>query len=205
VLSIDKELAIISVMLILFICLSLTIGTDIRLKAQTNATTTPSAIDTGFFTMEKLQRFRISYPSNWNITYDNDSISIIRAPNGTAMLIISVTDLATKSNFTLKQYSDRKINEIESLVRAKKGNVKLLESIHYLLSGNPGYKIVFLNRTQSINDSAPDAARGYYKTSIAWAVSGDKVYTISCSTDESRYPMYVMVCIDIMNSFELLQ
>ena len=67
-------------MAIICICLFLTAGNEIRLKAQTSATT-PPILDTGIFTMEKLQRFRVSYPSDWNITSDNDSISIIKAPN----------------------------------------------------------------------------------------------------------------------------
>ena len=201
----DIKMTAIHTMAIICICLFLTAGNEIRLKAQTSATT-PPILDTGIFTMEKLQRFRVSYPSDWNITSDNDSISIIKAPNDKAMLTISVTNLSSKTNITLNQYSEKEIKDIDSLAKDKRINIRILESIPYLLSGNAGHKIVYLDGTQSIESSTANAVHdNYYKTVVAWTIAGDRIYKILCSTDESRYPMYTNVFTDIMNSFELLQ
>jgi hypothetical protein len=163
----DTKMTAIHTTAIICICLFLTAGNKIRLKAQTSATT-PPVLDTGIFTMEKLQRFRVSYPSDWNITSDNDSISIIKAPNDKAMLTISVTNLSSKTNITLNQYSEKEINGTDSLARDKKINIRILESIPYLLSGNAGHKIVYLDGTRSIESSTPNAVQdNYYKTVVA--------------------------------------
>lgn len=191
-------------MIITSIYLSLTAETEVRLNAQTNAAIS-SVINPVFFTMEKLHRFRISYPSDWNITYDNDSISIIKAPRDKAMLIVSVMNLSPETNITLNHYSEKEINDINGLARDKKINIKFLESIPYLLSGNPGHKIVYLNETQTIGSSALDIVPIYYETIAAWTVVGDRIYRISCSTEESSYPMLALAFSTILNSFELLQ
>ncbi|HEY7080111.1 MAG TPA: hypothetical protein VH500_10440 [Nitrososphaeraceae archaeon] len=57
-------------------------GNTTRQEAQTKAATTiPSILDATFNTIEKLHRYRVSYTSNWNVTYDNDLISVIKSPN----------------------------------------------------------------------------------------------------------------------------
>lgn len=190
---------------IICICLFLTAGNEIRVKALTSAMT-PPILDTGILTMEKMQRFRVSYPSGWNLTLDNDSTSIIKAPNDKAILTISVTNLSSKTNITSNQYSEKEINDTDLLARDKKINIRILESIPYLLSGDAGHKIVYLNGTRSIESSTPNDVRGYhYKTVVAWTITGDKIYKISCTTEKSRYTMYADVFTDILNSFELLQ
>jgi hypothetical protein len=122
------------------------------------------------------------------------------------MLTISVTNLSSKAYITLNQYSEKEIKDIDSLARDKMINIRILESIPYLLSGNAGHKIVYLDGTRSIESSTPNAVHdNYYKTVVAWTIAGGRIYKILCSTDASRYPIYANVFTDIMNSFELLQ
>ena len=193
---------------VICICLYLAAGNTIRLEAQTKATTTtiPSILDATFYIMEKLHRYRVSYPSDWNVTYDNYSTSIIRSPDDQAILIISVTNLSSKTNYTSNLYFGQEINDINSSTRDKKFDIKILESIPYLLSGNTGYKIIYLNETQSGGgNSAPDILDSRSKTVVAWTVENDRIYRISCTANESKYPTYANIFTDIMNSFELLQ
>ena len=99
-----------------------------------------------FLTVEKpTLGFKISYPYNWNIT-DNDFLITFKAPQNTATVTFSISNLTSKANLTLEQYSSNEINNIKSVESKKAGNViKFLESKPHLLSGQPGYGIVFLN------------------------------------------------------------
>jgi hypothetical protein len=132
-----------------------------------------------FLTLEKpMLGFKMSYPSDWNIT-DNDFVIYFRAPQNAALVIFSITNLSSsssKTNPTLEQYSSNEINTIIKSIESKKvGNFfKLLESTPYLLSGEPEHEIVFLNGT---NNADPTHT---YKTSIIWTIVGSKVYQIDC-------------------------
>jgi hypothetical protein len=189
------------------ICLYLTIGNGMTLEALTSVFR-PEILNSSVYTMQKLQRFRVSYPSDWNITYDNESTSIIKSPNHDAILTISVTNLSPKTKYTLNQYSEQEIKKINSVTtgRDERFRVAIIESIPYLLSGNNAYKIVYLNETQFNNDSAatigvPSESRHI----VAWTVTGNRIYRISCITNESQYSNYANIFTDILNSFELLQ
>jgi hypothetical protein len=50
--------------------------------------------------------FKISYPSDWNIT-DKDFIISFKAPNNAALVTLSITNLSSysKANLSLEQYS----------------------------------------------------------------------------------------------------
>jgi hypothetical protein len=189
------------------ICLYLTIGNGMTLEALSSVIR-PEILNTSVYTMEKLQRFRVSYPSDWNITYDNESTSIIKSPNHDAILTISVTNLSPKTKYTLNQYSEQEIKKITSATTGidKRFHIMLLESMPYLLSGNNGHRIVYLNGTQLSNDSiVPNGVISESKHIVTWTVTDNRIYRISCNTNESQYPNYANIFTDIMNSFELLQ
>jgi len=208
VLNIDINMNSIPALVVICICVYLAAGNTIRPETQIKATTTTSSIlDTTFYTMEKLHRYRVSYPSDWNVTYDNGSISIIRSSNDQAILTISVTNLSSKkTNYTLNQYFGQEINDINSSARNKKFDIKILESIPHLISGNTGYKIIYLNGTPSGgSNSALNIVDSRSKTLVAWTITDNRIYRISCSADESKYTIYANIFTDIMNSFELLQ
>jgi len=57
----------------------------------------------------------------------------------------------------------------------------------YLLSGEPGHEIVFLNGTNA------DASYNY-KTSIVWTIVDSKVYQIRYSAELSKYPYLCPDC-----------
>ena len=101
-----------------------------------------------FLTVEKpTLGFKISYPYNWNII-DNDFLITFKAPQNAATVTFSISNLTSysRANLTLEQYSSNEINNIKSVESKKAGNViKFLESKPHLLSGQPGYGIVFLN------------------------------------------------------------
>jgi hypothetical protein len=179
-----------STYLLLLLLLSL-----MNLKINAQMTTTET---TPFLTVEKpTLGFRISYPSDWNIT-DNDSVISFRAPQNAALVTFSITNLSSKANLTLEQYSSNEINAIKLIESNKAGNFfKFLESTSHLLSGEPGHEIVFLNGTNA-------DARHNYKTSIVWTVVDGKVYQIRYSAEVSKYSTYAPTVIDIINSFELL-
>ena len=100
-----------------------------------------------FLTVEKpTLGFKISYPYNWNII-DNDFLITFKAPQNAATVTFSISNLTSysRANLTLEQYSSNEINNIKSVESKKAGNViKFLESKPHLLSGQPGYGIVFL-------------------------------------------------------------
>ena len=154
-----------------------------------------------FLTLEKpMLGFKISYPSDWNIT-DNDFVISFRAPQNAALVILSITNLPSstpKTNLTLEQYSSNEINTIKSVESKGVGKFfKLLESTPYLLSGEPGYKIVFLNGTNA------DMTHNY-KTLIVWTMVDSKVYQIRYSAKVSEYSSYTPTVIYMIDSFELL-
>jgi hypothetical protein len=73
-----------------------------------------------------------------------------KAPSNTALVTFTITNLTSysKSNLTLGQYSSNEINTIKSVQSKKVGNFfELVESKPYLLSGQPGHEIAFLNGT----------------------------------------------------------
>lgn len=95
-----------------------------------------------FLTVEKpVLGFKISYPSDWNIT-DSDFVISFMVPQHAAPVTFSITNLTyvPKANLTLEQLSSNEINATKSVVSKKAGNFfKLIESKQYLLSGQPGY------------------------------------------------------------------
>jgi hypothetical protein len=190
------------------VCIYLTIGNEVTLEAQTNLFR-PSILNTSVYTMEKLQRFRVAYPSNWNIIYDNDTTSIIKSPNHDAILTISVTNLSQKAEHTLIQYTEQEIKKITSTTTTAGDNrfhIVLLESMSYLLSGNIGHRIAYLNETQLSNNSVASISMpSELRQIVAWTLTGNRIYRVSCSTSESQYSSYSNIFNDILNSFELLQ
>jgi hypothetical protein len=108
-----------------------------------------------FIRWKNCKSFRVAYPSNWNIIYDNDTTSIIKSPNHDAILTISVTNLSQKAEHTLNQYTEQEIKKITSTTTTgdKRLHVVLLESMSYLLSENIGHRIAYLNETQLSNNS----------------------------------------------------
>src|ERR1051325_8607162 len=72
--------------------------------AQQNSTAiapTTSSEAKPFLTVEKpILGFEISYPSDWNIT-DNDFIISFKAPNNTALVTLSITNLSSYSKAIL--------------------------------------------------------------------------------------------------------
>jgi hypothetical protein len=153
-----------------------------------------------FLTLEKpMLGFKISYPSDWNIT-DNDFVISFRAPQNAALVTFSITNLTSisKTNLTLEQYSSNEINTIKSVESKRVGNFfKVLESTQYLLSGEPGHEIVFLNGTNE------DTTHNY-KTLIIWTIVDGKVYQIGYSAEVSKYSNYTPIVIYMIDSFELL-
>ena len=154
-----------------------------------------------FLTLEKpMLGFKISYPSDWNIT-DNDFVISFRAPQNAALVILSITNLpssSSKTNLTLQQYSSNEINTIKSIESKRVGNFfKVIESTSYLLSGEPGHEIVLLNGTSA------DPTHNY-KTSIIWTIVDSKVYQIRYSAKVFEYSNYIPTVIDMIDSFELL-
>src|SRR5919198_1660826 len=164
-------------------------NTTYALDANTNTTRIASTTTAAkpFLTLEKpMLGFKISYPTDWNIT-DNDFVISFRAPQNAALVILSITNLPSstpKTNLTLEQYSSNEINTIKSVESKGVGKFfKLLESTPYLLSGEPGYKIVFLNGTNA------DMTHNY-KTLIVWTIVDSKVYQIRYSAKVSEYSSY---------------
>jgi PsbP len=158
-----------------------------------------------YLTMEKRppqpeQGFSILYPSDWNIT-DNNFVTYFRSPQNEAVVSLSATSLSSNDNITLDQYSSNEINAIKSMESSKIGNCfKMLESTPYLLSGNPGHKISFLNATTT----KIDGHQNCYRTIMVWTVANGKIYRILCSAVESKYFIYAPTFVYMMNSFELL-
>ena len=150
-----------------------------------------------FLTVEKpTLGFKISYPYNWNII-DNDFLITFKAPQNTATVTFSISNLTSKANLTLEQYSSNEINNIKSVESKKAGNViKFLESKPHLLSGQPGYGIVFLNGT---NTYVPP-----YKTPLVWSLVDGTVYQIRYSAKVSAYSNYIQIVFYMIDSFRLL-
>ena len=175
-------------------------GTPQIARAQQNSTTTSSEAKP-FLTVEKpILGFEISYPSDWNIT-DNDFIISFRAPNNTALVTLSITNLSSnsKANLSLGQYSLNQINTIKSVETKRVGNFfKLIESRPYLLSGQPGHEILFLNGTSA------DTTNDYTKTLLAWSIVDGKVYQIKFSAKESEYSNFIHTVFYMIDSFRLL-
>jgi hypothetical protein len=166
--------------------------------ATTPPTTTSSSEARPFLTVEKpMLGFKISYPSDWNIT-DNDFVISFKAPSNAAFLTFSITNLSSISNanLTLEQYSSNEINNIKSVESKKAGNLfKLLESKPHLLSGQPGHDIVFLNGTN---------ADTTYKTLLVWSIVDGKIYQITYSAKVSEYSNYIGTVFYMIDSFRLL-
>jgi PsbP-like protein len=154
-----------------------------------------------FLTLEKpILGFKISYPYNWNIT-DNDFVISFKAPNNTALATLSITNLSSysKTNLSLEQYSLNEINTIKSVETKKVGNFfKLIESKPYILSGQPGHEILFLNGTSA------DTTHDYIKTLLAWSIVDGKIYQIRYSAKESEYSNYIQTVFYMIDSFRLL-
>jgi hypothetical protein len=178
-------------------------NTTYGLDANTTTIARPPLPPKPVLTLEKpMLGFKISYPSDWNIT-DNDFVISFKAPQNAALVMLSISNLtpsssSSKANPTLEQYSSNEINNIKSVESKRVGNFfKLLESTPYLLSGEPGHEIVFLNGTNADTNHN-------YKTSIIWTIVDSKVYQIRYSAKVSEYSNYIPIVIDIIDSFELL-
>jgi hypothetical protein len=154
-----------------------------------------------FLTVEKpMLGFKISYPSDWNVT-DSDFVISFKAPSNTAVVTLSIRNLSSysKANLTLEQYSLNQINTIKSIETKRFGNFfKLIESKPYLLSGQPSHEILFLTGTNT------DTSHDYTKTLLAWSVVEGKIYQIRYSVKESEYPNYIQTVFYIIDSFRLL-
>ena len=174
-------------------------GTPQIARAQQNSTTTSEAKP--FLTVEKpILGFEISYPSDWNIT-DTDFTISFRAPNNTALVTLSITNLSSysKANLSLGQFSLKQINTIKSVETKRVGNFfKLIESRPYLLSGQPGHEILFLNGTSA------DTTNDYTKTLLAWSIVEGKIYQIRYSAKESEYSNFIHTVFYMIDSFRLL-
>jgi hypothetical protein len=165
-------------------------------EASTTATLEPKH----FLTVEKpMLGFKISYPSDWNIT-DNDFLISFIAPQHAAFVTFSITNLSSysKGNLTLEQFSSNEINNIKSVESKKAGNFKILESKPHLLSGQSGHDIVFLNGTSG------DTPDNYTKTLLVWSIVDDKVYQIRYSAKLSEYSNYIQTVFYMIDSFRLL-
>ena len=169
-------------------------------NGASEASTTSTLEPKHFLTVEKpMLGFKISYPSNWNIT-DNDFVISFKAPRNTALVTFTITNLTSysKTNLTLEQYSSNEINNIKSVESKNAGNFfKLLESKPHLLSGQPGYGIVFLNGTSTDN-------KHNYKTLLVWSIVDGKIYQIKYSANVSEYSNYIETVFYMMDSFRLL-
>lgn len=100
------------------------------------------------------------------------------APQHAALVTFSTTNLTTipKANFSLYHYSSNEINTIKSAENKRVGNFfKLMESRPYLLSGEPGHEILFLNGTNM------DTTHNYTKTLLVSSIVRSKVYQIRYS------------------------
>jgi hypothetical protein len=187
-----------TVVLLSFLVLSLLVSFQISISRAITSTITEAK---PFLTVEKpMLGFKISYPSDWNIT-DNDFVISFKAPNNTALVTFSITNLSSysKANLTLEQYSLDEINTIKSAQNKRVGNLfKLLESKPYLLSGQPGHEIVFLNGTDA------DVTHDYTKTLLAWSIVDGKVYQIRYSANLSEYSSYIQTVFYMIDSFRLL-
>lgn len=162
------------------------------MNIKINAETTTTETTLPFLTVKiPTLGFKISYPSDWNVTF-NDTIIHFRAQHNTALVTLTVSN----TSLTLEQYTSHQINMIKSVEAGT--FFKLLESTPYLLSGNPGHKIVFLNGTNA------DVRHNYYKTSIVWTIVGDKIYQIQYSAELAKYPTYASTILDMIESFEIL-
>jgi hypothetical protein len=166
-------------------------------EASTTATLEPKH----FLTVEKpMLGFKISYPSDWNIT-DNDFLISFKVPSNTAVITFTIINITShsKTNLTLEQYSSNQINNIKSVEGKRVGNFfKLIESKPYLLSGQPGHEIVFLNGTGA------DTTHDYTKTLLAWSIVDGKVYQIEYSAKLSEYSNYIQTLFYMIDSFRLL-
>jgi hypothetical protein len=166
-------------------------------EASTTATLEPKH----FLTVEKpILGFKISYPSDWNIT-DNDFVISFSSPQNAANVTFSITNLTSisKTNLTLEQYSANEINAIKSAESKKVGNsFKVIESKPYLLSGQPGHEILFLNGSRA------DTTHDYKKTLLVWSIVDGKIYQIRYSTEESEYSNYIPTVFYMIDSFRLL-
>ena len=170
-------------------------------RAQQNSTAiapTTSSEAKPFLTVEKpMLGFKISYPSDWNIT-DNDFVISFKAPSNTAVVTFSIMNLSSYSeaNLTLEQYSSNEINAIKSVESKKAGNsFELVESKPYLLSGQPGHEIAFLNGTKVDN---------YTKTLLVWSIVDGKIYQIGYTAPASEYSSYIQTVFYMIDSFRLL-
>jgi hypothetical protein len=154
-----------------------------------------------FLTVEKpMLGFKISYPYNWNIT-DNDFVISFSEPRNAALVTFSITNLTSisKTNLTLQQYSSNEISTIKSVESKRVGNFfELIESKPYLLSGEPGHEILFLNGTNA------DAARNYTKTLLVWSIVDGKIYQIRYTAQASEYSNYTQTVFYMIDSFRLL-
>jgi hypothetical protein len=139
------------------IYLLLLLSLDLKISAQKMTTSSSTTTETiPFLTVEKpTLGFRISYPYDWNIT-DNDLVISFIAPHNAALVTFPITNLSSKVNLTLEQYSSNEINTIKLIESKKAGNFcKFLESTSHLLLGEPGHEIVFLNGTNADAISLP--------------------------------------------------
>jgi hypothetical protein len=98
---------------------------DLKISAQKMTTSSSTTTETiPFLTVEKpTLGFRISYPSDWNIT-DNDLVISFIAPHNTALVTFPITNLSSKANLTLEQYSSNEINTIK-LIESKKAGTSV--------------------------------------------------------------------------------
>ena len=173
-------------------------------RAQQNSTAiapTTSSEAKPFLTVEKpVLGFKISYPSDWSIT-DNDFVISFKAPSNTAVVTFSITNLSSysKANLTLEQYSSNAIDAIKSAESKKiENSFELVESKPYLLSGQPGHEILFLNGTST------DTMHNYEKTLLIWSIVDGKIYQIRYSAKVSEYSNYIQTVFYMIDSFVLL-
>ncbi|HYZ49459.1 MAG TPA: hypothetical protein VE593_01125 [Nitrososphaeraceae archaeon] len=102
----------------------------------------------------------------------------------------------SKTNLTLEQYSSNEINTIKSVQSKKVGkSFELVESKPYLLSGQPGHEIAFLNGTKVDN---------YTKTLLVWSIVDGKIYKIGYTAPASEYSNYIQTAFYMIDSFRLL-
>src|SRR5918912_1595906 len=93
---------------------------QIAIAQQNSTATTPPTTTSSearpFLTVEKpMLGFKISYPSDWNIT-DNDFVISFSSPQNAANVTFSIINLTSISNanLTLEQYSSNENNTIKS-------------------------------------------------------------------------------------------
>jgi len=136
-----------TVVLLSLLLLSLLVNFKISISTAITPTITEAK---PFLIVEKpMLGFKISYPSDWNIT-DNDFVISFSSPQNAANVTFSIINLSSisKTNLTLEQYSSNEINTIKSVESKRVGNFfELIESKPYLLSGQLEHEIVFLNGT----------------------------------------------------------